>query len=198
MSRDGGATRADWDTSYMDDAKVKALWRILEPDVATMCECLVVHEATTLATWREGRRVTVEDALPLWFPSPVAPRILDLLETVKLLDSAHRIPMKAWRGWIEPALDRIAAASEAGRKAGLASGEARRLRSTGVERPFNGNAKSLNPAIQPSSRPAKRARRGSTAGGVEPVSLGDLLPREIGALKAAVAAKGYDPEGKAS
>ena len=192
MSREGGSARADWDTSYMDDAKVKALWRIVEPDVATMCECLAVHEATVLATWREGRRVAADEALPLWFPAPVSPRILDLLIRVKMLDSAHKVPQKSWRGWIEPALDRIAAASEAGRKAGIASGEARRLKSAERERSFNGMPKSLNPTNQPTNQPSSRGRA-RAGGAAQPSRIsGDDLPREIGALKAAVAAQGFD------
>jgi len=193
MSRNGGSTRADWDTSYMDDAKVKALWRILEPDVATMCECLAVHEATTLSTWREGRRVTVSEALPLWFPSPVSPRILELLVRVRLLDSQHRIPSKSWKGWIEPALRRIAAASEAGRVAGLASGAARR------ERSLNGNAKSLNPTNQPTNQPSSARGGAGARGAARPARIaGADLSAEIGSLKLAVAAHGYDPDGMAS
>lgn len=176
MSRQGGSARADWDTSYMDDAKVKALWRILEPDVATMCECLIVHEATVLATWREGRRVPVSEALPLWFPAPVSPRILELLIRVRMLDSAHKVPVKSWKGWIEPALERIAAASEAGRKAGLASGEARRQKSAGRERSFNGIANPLNPTNQPTNQPSTPRGRAGARGAAQPsrVAEGDF------------------------
>lgn len=196
MSREGGSSRADWDTSYFDDPKVKALWRIVEPDVATMCECLAVHEATVMATWREGRRVTADDALPLWFPAPVPERLVELLARVGLLDSSRKVPLKSFRGWISPALARISAASEAGRKAGLASAAARIAR-TAVERPLNENGKPFNPTNQPTNQPSSRGRAGAR-GAARPARItGDDLPA-IGSLKAAVAAHGFDPDGMAS
>ena len=134
--------------------------------------------------------MAADDAMPLWFPSPVSPRILELLTRVKMLDAAHRVPSKSWRGWIEPALNRIAAASDAGRKAGQASAEARRARAgTVVERPLNGSGKSFNPANQPSSHPAL-PRTGAPARGGAPSAIADEL-RSAGEM---MAAAGIKPE----
>ena len=58
MSRDGGFPIADVATAHFNDPKVRRLWRVLgDPDM--MARAMTLHFAVILASWGEGRRVTV-------------------------------------------------------------------------------------------------------------------------------------------
>jgi hypothetical protein len=120
MARDDGFRIADVDSGYYDDEKVRRLWRALL-DVPLMTEATTVHLTTVLASWREGRRVTAEEAAPLWLP--VRAEVLAGLQTAGLLDRTGRVPVASWREWYEPALERKRARQEAGRKGGRAKAE---------------------------------------------------------------------------
>lgn len=132
MSRDDGFDVADVATGHLDDPKVKALWRELAPDQSRMSRALMLHFATLLASWRQGCRVTVDEAVPVWLEPDV--ELVAALVTVKLLDHARRVPARSWRGWFGPAWDRREARREAGRKGGQASGK-RRFSSAEPDRP---------------------------------------------------------------
>lgn len=103
MSRDDGFDVADVATGLFDDPKVKALWRAIG-DQGRVSHALALHMATLLASWRQGNRVTVQEAAPLWLDPD--PELVAALKKARLLDSAGRIPARSWRGWFEPASER--------------------------------------------------------------------------------------------
>jgi hypothetical protein len=105
MSRDAGFPVADMDTGLLDDPKVRRMVRELR-DEALICRCLVAYQATVLASWAEGRRVTVDDAAPVWLTG-----INDLRENLELyglLDEAGMPPRHAWDSWFGAAQQRRA------------------------------------------------------------------------------------------
>lgn len=103
MSRDGFAI-ADTDTGLMADAKVLALARLQRDPIRTAA-AITLYEAVRLASWKEGRRLTLDDTLPGWWLDPIDD-LADALVAVKLLDAERRIPEHAWEGWYVPALER--------------------------------------------------------------------------------------------
>lgn len=96
MSRGDGFPVADVDSSYLDDAKLRALWQRLQ-DTDRMARAVLLHHSTVLASWRHGERVTVTEAAPVWLPAD-ADLVLDLV-AVKLLDRSGRVPLQSWREW---------------------------------------------------------------------------------------------------
>ena len=116
MSRDDGFPVADLDSAYFDDAKLRALWRALaDPDRMARAVCL--HHATVLASWRQGCRVTVAEAAPLWLP--LDDDVIGALRRVRLLDKAGRISEESWTRWFGPAQARREVRRAAGRRGGL-------------------------------------------------------------------------------
>lgn len=142
MARDEGFTVADMDPNYLDDTKVRHLWRILAPSVADMCEALVLHEATVLASWREGSRVKVNDAAPIWMG--VRSELVAALILAKLLDHTERVPTRSWAAWFGPAQARREARIEAGRRGGMAK----------AQRGSSNATAGLYPSDRPSDRPS--------------------------------------------
>lgn len=104
MSRNG-LTRADIDVGMMSDPKVGALARVLRDSIRTAA-AVALYQAVVLASWREGRRLTVSESLPGWWLDPYDD-LADVLATVGLLDADHRIPEQAWDNWHGPAEERI-------------------------------------------------------------------------------------------
>ena len=186
MARDDGFAIADISTAYFDDAKVRRLWRLLEPDGPAMTEALALHLATVLASWRDGKRVSASEAAPLYLP--VRPAIVARLVEVGLLDRSERIPARSWRSYNDPAVERREARRAAGRK----GGEAKAKRSSSVAvaelkrrstRPADRPVRPSVPSDKPSS-PRSRSPEGDAAPrGGDPVS-----------FKEAMAASGYAPE----
>lgn len=125
MSRDDGFTRADIDSSYFDDAKMRALWHVLL-DADKMARAVVLHKATLLSSWRHGERVTVQEAAPIWLPVDEA--LVAALVSVKLLDKGGRVAPSSWRRWIGPAIERREKRRVAGATGGRASGRVRSSR----------------------------------------------------------------------
>jgi hypothetical protein len=124
MSRDDGFTVADMDSGYFEDAKMRALWQALrDPD--RMARAICLHAATTLASWRQGCRVTVAQAIPLWLPMDAD--LIATLKGVKLLDRAGKVPKESWQIWFGTAFTRRETRREAGRIGGLASAQHRAL-----------------------------------------------------------------------
>lgn len=105
MTRDQGFRNADVDTGLMADLKVVALSRRLRDPVRTMA-AVGLYVSVCLASWAEGRRLTVEESAPAWWFESVDDLAAHLV-AVDLLDIEHRIPAKSWRNWISPALDRL-------------------------------------------------------------------------------------------
>lgn len=106
MSRDGGFSRADLDTSLMADPKMVALARRhRDPQRTAVAGCLFA--GLILASWKAGERVTLEDSLPAWYLEPVDAIAADLA-AVGLVDGDGRILEHAWTSWYEPARERRA------------------------------------------------------------------------------------------
>ena len=179
MSRDDGFDVADMNTGHLDDPKVKALWRALAPDQAAMSRALLLHLATLLASWRQGSRVTVDEAVPVW----LAPdgELVAALQSVRVLDKSRRVPTHSWTGWFGPAWNRREARREAGRKGGQASGK-QRFSNAEPDRP---TGRSVRPSIRPSV--AGEATVQGTNGRRGPVPISELVTPE------ALAAAGRKP-----
>jgi len=104
MSREDGFDVADVATGHLDDPKVKALWRAVAPDQDRMSRALTLHLSVLLASWRQGARVTVAEAVPVWL-DPDA-ELVATLQAVGLLDRTGKLPVRSWKGWFGPAWDR--------------------------------------------------------------------------------------------
>lgn len=118
MSRDDGFPVADVDSAYFEDSKMRDLWqRVHDPDL--MARAVVLHAATLLGSWRQGERITVGQATPLWMVTDG--ELVDHLRVVKLLDRGGKIPATSWTKWFGPAYGRREARRESGRIGGLAS-----------------------------------------------------------------------------
>lgn len=148
MARDEGFTIADIASDYYDDEKIRRLWRRLQ-DPGDMCEATTVHKATVLASWKEGKRVTVEEAVPLWLAA--RPEIVSALMAVGLLDRGRRVPSRSWSEWYEPARLRREARRAGGRNGGLAKAAA----SQAVAKPKPGSTRPAVRPVRPSVRPDK-------------------------------------------
>ncbi len=122
MSRDDGFAVADMDSAYFDDAKMRDLWqRVQDPD--RMARAVILHAATLLGSWRQGERITVSQAAPLWMPHDGG--IVDDMKSVRLLDRSGKIPLGPWNQWFGVAFKRREVRRETGRAGGLASGKSR-------------------------------------------------------------------------
>lgn len=117
MSRDDGFAIADIDTGKLDDLKVRRLVRTTG-DETLIARCLVALEAIQLTSWKQGERVTLADAAPLWMTT--IDELAERLREVGLLDDEDRIPEHAWNSWFGPAHARREERRDAGRKGGLA------------------------------------------------------------------------------
>jgi hypothetical protein len=106
MGRDDGFETADVSVDLFDDDRVRKLARTVT--VPELERAMIVYMAVLLASWREGRRVKPEDAVPLWLPSDRLVNAPELLRSVGLLDRQGRIPTKTWAKWYEPVRERRA------------------------------------------------------------------------------------------
>lgn len=141
MSRDDGFAVADMDSGYFEDAKMRDLWqRLHDPDQMARASCL--HAATLLASWRQGERVTVSQACPLWLVTDAD--LVAALIASKLLDKTERLPKEAFVSWFGVATNRRKTRRELGRLGGLA--KAANRASYGVA--------TVKPSYQPSSSPS--------------------------------------------
>jgi hypothetical protein len=118
MSRDDGFAIADTDTGMLADPKVVALARRLRDPIRTGA-AIALYDAVRLASWKAGRRLTLDESLPGWWLDPVD-ELAAALVAVKLLDDELRLPEHAWEGWFGPARARRDERREAGRRGGLA------------------------------------------------------------------------------
>lgn len=145
MSRDDGFPVADIDSSYLDDAKMRVLWQRLQ-DTSLMTHAVLLHQATFLASWRHGERVTVAEAAPTWLP--VDGGLVAHLRAVKLLDRSGRVPCETWDRWFGPALARREARRKAGRTGGQASGRARSTDAEANVQQTSTDAEPVRPSVQ--------------------------------------------------
>lgn len=172
MSRDDGFPRADVDSGYLEDAKMRELWQRLR-DQERMARAVCIHAAVLLASWRHGERLTAYQACPLWLEADDG--LLAELQKVKLLDKTNRITASSWAKWFGEAQKRRGNRSDAGRLGGIRSGEARRERGANHARNGRSNASATlqqneantNPASQPASHTNQPASQpaGARAGG---------------------------------
>lgn len=117
MSRtNNGLRTADTDIDLPFDLKFVRLWRLLR-DQNLMCHARTLHEDLRCASWREGERVTVEQAASSWLDPE--PAVIEAMVKVDLLDSEHRLPDHAWVSWYGPAFARLEARRAAGALGGL-------------------------------------------------------------------------------
>lgn len=177
MSRDDGFPVADVDSAYFEDSKMRDLWqRVRNPDL--MARAVVLHAATLLGSWRQGERITVGQATPLWMVTDAD--AVDHLKAVKLLDRGGKIPSQSWTKWFGPAFGRREARREAGRIGGQASVK---LRSSGAEALLTPSGKHSSSSAEPvrpsvpsvrSDRPSKDSQGGTSLdGGPRLVGLAD-------------------------
>jgi hypothetical protein len=124
VSRDDGFAVADMDSGYFDDAKMRDLWHALN-DADRMARAICLHSATLLASWRQGCRVTVAQAIPLWLPADAD--LVTALKVAKLLDRYGKIPPESWQRWFGAAYSRREVRRESGRAGGLAAAQRRAL-----------------------------------------------------------------------
>jgi hypothetical protein len=103
MSREIAFADANLDVGFLDDPKVRALVRSTR-DEAVVARCLVAYVAVMTESWEAARRVTLDDAAPLWLTTD---DLLELLVRHHLLDPDGRIPARAWRARFLPAFDRL-------------------------------------------------------------------------------------------
>lgn len=162
MARDDGFRIADVQTTYLNDAKVKRLWWLLEADLDRMNHALMLHLATILASWESGRRRSIDEAAPVWLA--IRDDLVGALIEAKLLDAERRIPARSWSEHFGPARRRKTARVESGRLGGLASGKARRSDASATPNPSGRQAGPSSPSVLP-DRPAPRARPPTEGGG---------------------------------
>lgn len=159
MSRDDGFAVADIDSAYLDDAKMRDLWQLLrDPD--QMARAVVLHQATMLASWRHGERLTVQQAAPIWLPCDDA--LIGALKTVRLLDKACKVSSESWRHWFGVAAERREKRRASGQKGGIRSGITRSNASATLE-PRSSPTEPVRPSVPsvPTVRPSGGARAGA-------------------------------------
>lgn len=119
MTRGAGFDIADTDTGMLADKKVLALARRLR-DATKTGAAIALYDAVRLASWKDGSRLRLDDAVPGWWLDPIEELVAALVDA-ELLDEEHRIPVRAWAGWFEVARARRDRYRELGRKGGLVS-----------------------------------------------------------------------------
>ncbi len=144
MSRDDGFPVADLDSSYLDDPKMRDLWqRLHDPD--RMAAAVVLHAATVLASWRQGERVSVTQAAPLWLT--VDGELVAALQGARLIDKAGKVPASSWSEWFGPAFSRRETRREAGRIGGSASGKQRSTVAEATPKQPSTDAEPVRPSV---------------------------------------------------
>jgi hypothetical protein len=184
VSRDDGFDVADVATGLYDDPKVKALWRAIG-DQGRVSHALALHMVTLLASWRQGNRVTVQEAVPVWL-EPDA-ELIAALQAVRLLDKTGRLPVRSWKGWYHPAAERRDVLRERWRRANVKrAARIPRGYSAGTATPGPSGPDRPSGPLGPSS--PRAAARGETVQGTRngrggPQSLSELLPDAFAASR---------------
>lgn len=169
MSSRDGFLHADVDVGLMTDPKVLRLVRSTPRDrIAT---AILLYASLLLASWREGKRLTLEDGLPAWWTDD--PEIYRAtLRSAGLLDRTGRIPARSWETWYGFARDRRERARESGREGNRVRWQSRR------DRVAIGSRSQSDSQTDSQSNARPRARRASKeparANG-DPRPLGDIL-----------------------
>ena len=178
MSRDDGFPVADVDSSYLDDPKMREMWQRLQ-DPERMARAVLLHAATVLASWRQGERVSVTQAAPVWLIAD--PELIGVLQAVHLLDRRGKIPAVSWTEWFGPAFTRREARRESGRAGGYAKAQRTSGDATATLQRTHGDALPVRPSVPsvptglsvPSVIPNTGA--GSRARGGDPRPFGEAM-----------------------
>lgn len=152
------------DSSYLDDPKMRALWQNLK-DPERMARAVVLHAATVLASWRQGERVSVTQAAPLWLL--VDDELVTALRAAKLIDRAGKVPAGSWSEWFGPAFDRRETRRESGRAGGYAKAQRSPSDATATPQRTHGDALPVRPSVPsgPTDRPSVNGTREGDASG---------------------------------
>lgn len=130
MSREDGFVVAEVRTTLMADSKIVGLARALRAsgaDEGDVWTAVGLYVSLILASWGEGRHLTVAEAQPAWSFAAVE-GIVSLLAAQGLTDPEGHLTATAWTGWVEAAITRREERRESGRQGGLAKA----ARRTGV------------------------------------------------------------------
>jgi hypothetical protein len=134
-----GFSIMDVSTAILDDPKFLRL-NLRHPEL--YADGVVGFVATLARSWRKGRRVTAQEAWPVYRPE--CPEALDALVSVALLDRNYRLPSIGWRSWFDIASERRDATRERNRKSAAAHRERQRTVS----------AESASGVVLPTVRPS--------------------------------------------
>jgi hypothetical protein len=176
MSRGDGFEVADTDSGMLADPKILALARLLH-DSTRIGAAVALYDAVRLASWKAGRRLTLEETVPAWWLDPFDD-LAAALVTAELIDGEHRIPEHAWQGWFTPAFERRERYRELGRRGGRAKAD-RGLQPTVERTPQPTVERTLypvRPTVRPDDSPNPR-KRGSRSAGTNPRANG-TSPRQ--------------------
>lgn len=105
--RDDGFTVMDVSTDLANDAKFRRIHR-QAPELVSAA--FLAYTALLGASWKAGRRATMEDEWPTLIPFDQ--QVIDQLVAVGLVDRRGRVAAEAWRKWFEPVRARRAAARD--------------------------------------------------------------------------------------
>jgi hypothetical protein len=154
-----GFSRMDISTSIHNDPKFKSLAR-LHPKLAL--PALAAYIVLLAESWREGRRLTLQEA---WSLVPFDHRVAQALEEALLVDVEGRVPDRAWEAHFGVAFERRQTGRERQRRADINRGRTKAdtdevaPRDVGsAVQPTNSTAPSVLPTDR-SVRPTDRADR---------------------------------------
>lgn len=178
MSRDAGFAIADIDAGILDDPKFRNLAR-RHRDEALLARLFTGYIAVLTASWGHGRRMTLNDAAPIWLTDLDELRLLLVAED--LLDASGMVPERVWDGWFNPAKtrrdanrDRWARSARARRGKGGETSSASSPRGHDAD-PARSHAPSVPPS--PSVPPGPTGPSSTRPRGGRLESLGSILPR---------------------
>lgn len=174
MSRDAGFSRADIDTGLLADPKVGRLVRQLR-DPQGVAAAMCIYTGLVLASWREGRRVTVDECLPAWWIDDAA-IVQGQLAAAGLVDMDGRIPEHAWTSWYEPANERREMTLERWRRANDRKRVPRGDREVTAQSP-RGDRAPVQDRSDPTGQvlPIQPHRAAKAARGGDPARAGDFI-----------------------
>lgn len=140
-SRSEGFAVMDVSTSILQDPKFRRIQREAPDQVAT---AFTAYVATIAESWKAGRRVAIDDAWPAILP--YSETAVEVMQTVKLLDSGGRIASKSWRDWFDTARSRRDAARDRWRR----SNEKRHDDAASPPRGSSADTDAIRPSVRPS------------------------------------------------
>jgi len=153
MSRDDGFPVADRDTGTLRDPKVVRAFR------KGGFAAVLAWDAIVDASWEEGERVTLEEAV-ISLPYGLDPdALLPILIEVELVGADGLIVEETWERWFRPAWERRENRRRSGRLGGARSWKERRQRNgEATLKHRSSDAEAMpNPSVRPSNKPSALA-----------------------------------------